>query len=196
MSQADFIFWCLALFTVGSAVATAVSRQIVRSAVWLMFTLAGVAGLYFLLGFEFLGATQMIVYVGGVLVLVVFAVMLTARQSAPAATPSCISWLISLLAAGGLAAVLLTALFSTTWNETATPALPVPRDAGSSDRLALTLVGSTNGETAGLLPAAPGHRKHLVHYLFVFEIVSVHLLVVLIGAAYLARVRSMNRGAA
>ncbi len=79
MTIADFLFWCLALFTAGSAIATTLSTQIVRSAVWLMFTLVGVAGLYFQLGFEFLGATQILIYVGGILVLIIFAVMLTAQ---------------------------------------------------------------------------------------------------------------------
>lgn len=192
MSLADFLFWCLALFTTGSAVATACSGQIVRSAVWLMFTLLGVAGLYFLLGFEFLGATQVIVYVGGVLVLVVFAVMLTARQGG-AAPVSRMQWVVSALAAGGLAGVLLTALLTTEWHEGGAAPLPEARDASAVNRLSLTFAGSTSGEKSGPLPAAPGHRKHIVHYLFAFEIISVYLLVVLIGAAYLARARRIRR---
>ena len=57
----------------------ALSRNIVRAAVWLLFTLIGVRSRYFLLGAEFVGGTQLIVYVGGTLVLVVFGVMLTAQ---------------------------------------------------------------------------------------------------------------------
>ncbi len=61
-----------------------VAQNIVRSAAWLLFTLAGVAGIFFLLGADFVGATQLIVYVGGMLVLVVFGVMLTAQgRSSP-----------------------------------------------------------------------------------------------------------------
>ena len=55
------------------------SRNIVRMAVWLLFTLIGVSLLYFLLGAEFVGAAQLIVYVGGTLVLIVFGMMLTAQ---------------------------------------------------------------------------------------------------------------------
>src|SRR5205809_3189373 len=62
-----------------SAIATVVSQNIVRSATWLLFTLAGTSGIFFLLGADLVGATQLLVYVGGTLVLVVFGVMLTAQ---------------------------------------------------------------------------------------------------------------------
>src|SRR5437879_753165 len=79
MSQATVLFWIIAAFTGLSAVAVLVSQNIVRSAVWLLFTLAGTAGIFFLLGADFVGTTQLIIYVGGILVLVVFGVMLTAQ---------------------------------------------------------------------------------------------------------------------
>src|SRR5437868_3262343 len=79
MSQATVLFWIIAAFTGLSAVAVLVSQNIVRSAVWLLFTLAGTAGVFFLLGADFVAATQLIIYVGGILVLVVFGVMLTAQ---------------------------------------------------------------------------------------------------------------------
>jgi NADH-quinone oxidoreductase subunit J len=196
MSLADFIFWCLALLTAGSAIATAVSTQIVRSAAWLLFTLAGVAGLYFLLGFEFLGSTQLLIYVGGILILVVFAVMLTAQGPFAQMPASRGHWLMVILMGGGLLAVIVTALLSTSWVGFAASPLPVPTDASNSDRLALTFLGSKQGEAAHPLPAAPAKAKHIVHNLFVFEIISVHLLVVLIGAAYLARAKRNRKEAA
>src|SRR5438132_4299357 len=79
MSQATVLFWIIAAFTGLSAVAVLVSQNIVRSAVWLLFTLAGTAGVFFLIGADFVAATQLIIYVGGILVLVVFGVMLTAQ---------------------------------------------------------------------------------------------------------------------
>src|SRR6266404_3189438 len=79
MSQATILFYIIAAFTGLSALAVLVSQNIVRSAVWLLFTLAGTAGVFFLLGADFVGATQLIIYVGGILVLVVFGVMLTAQ---------------------------------------------------------------------------------------------------------------------
>src|SRR2546426_8200778 len=79
MSQATILYWIIAAFTGHSAVAVLVSQNIVRSAVWLLFTLAGTSGIFFLLGADFVAATQLIIYVGGILVLVVFGVMLTAQ---------------------------------------------------------------------------------------------------------------------
>src|SRR5580700_3625268 len=74
-----FAFWVLAAVIAVSAIAVVVSQNIVRAATWLLFTLGGVAGIFFLLGADFVGATQLLVYVGGTLVLVVFGVMLTAQ---------------------------------------------------------------------------------------------------------------------
>src|SRR6476660_5439408 len=73
------LFWCLAVLTSVCAIGVVVTQNIVRSATWLLFTLAGTSGVFFLLGADFVGATQLLVYVGGTLVLVVFGVMLTAQ---------------------------------------------------------------------------------------------------------------------
>src|SRR5258707_2252933 len=73
------LFWLLAALIAVSAVTMVVTQNIVRAATWLLFTLAGVAGIFFLLGADFVGATQLLIYVGGTLVLVVFGVMLTAQ---------------------------------------------------------------------------------------------------------------------
>ena len=64
----------------GSASYVVVSRDIVRTAVGLLFTLTGVAGLYFLLDAEFLAAVQLVIYVGGTLILIIFGVMLTSKS--------------------------------------------------------------------------------------------------------------------
>ena len=74
-----FMFWLLACLTGLCAIATVVSQNIVRSATWLLFTLAGTSGIFFLLGADIVGAIQLLVYVGGTMVLVVFGVMLTAQ---------------------------------------------------------------------------------------------------------------------
>src|SRR5947208_6589151 len=73
------LFYVLAGVIAVSAIAMVVSHNIVRAATWLLFTLSGTAGVFFLLGADFLGATQLLIYVGGTLVLVVFGVMLTAQ---------------------------------------------------------------------------------------------------------------------
>src|SRR6202022_538687 len=74
-----FLFWAIAAMTALCAVAVVVTQNIVRCAAWLLFALAGTSGIFFLLGADFVGATQLLVYVGGTLVLVVFGVMLTAQ---------------------------------------------------------------------------------------------------------------------
>src|SRR3954464_15825487 len=79
MTMSVVLFALVAALTAGSALGVVLSRSVVRAAVWLLFTLIGVSLLYFLLGADFVGATQLIVYVGGTLVLVVFGVMLTAQ---------------------------------------------------------------------------------------------------------------------
>src|SRR5271166_1410974 len=79
MTLPSFLFYTLASVTALCAIAVVVSQNIVRAATWLLFTLGGVAGIFFLLGADFVGATQLLVYVGGTLVLVVFGVMLTAQ---------------------------------------------------------------------------------------------------------------------
>src|SRR6516165_2303735 len=75
----QILFYVLFVLTAASALGVVVSQNIVRAAAFLLFTLGGVAGVFFLLGADFVGATQLIVYVGGTLVLVVFGVMLTAQ---------------------------------------------------------------------------------------------------------------------
>src|SRR4051812_25548092 len=73
------LFYVLAALTGVCALGVVVTQNIVRAAAWLLFALAGVAGIFFLLSADFVGATQLLVYVGGTLVLVVFGVMLTAQ---------------------------------------------------------------------------------------------------------------------
>src|SRR5947207_11205770 len=74
------LFYVFAIMTGASALAVVVSRNIVRTAVALLFTLVGVAGLYFMLNAEFLAAVQLVVYAGGTLILIVFGVMLTSKS--------------------------------------------------------------------------------------------------------------------
>lgn len=79
MSVTLAVFYLLAAVTVVSALGVALSRNVVYSAFALMGALLGVAGLFVLLGADFLGVVQLLVYVGGILVLTLFAVMLTQR---------------------------------------------------------------------------------------------------------------------
>src|SRR5437667_8304340 len=78
--MATALFYLFAIISAASAVWVVASRNIVRTAVALLFTLVGVAGLYFLLSAEFLAAVQLVVYAGGTLILIVFGVMLTSKS--------------------------------------------------------------------------------------------------------------------
>src|SRR5262245_65705456 len=77
MSVGAVVFYVLAAITVGSAGVVVFARSLIYSAFALLFTFFGVGGLYLLLGADFLAATQLLVYVGGILVLLLFGVMLT-----------------------------------------------------------------------------------------------------------------------
>src|SRR4030095_5752091 len=78
-SPGTLVFYGLAALVLGCAALVAFSRNMLHSAFALLGTLAGVAGLYLHLGADFLGITQLLVYVGGILVLLLFAVLLTTR---------------------------------------------------------------------------------------------------------------------
>lgn len=186
MSLALILFVLVATATCMSAVGVVASRNVVRMAVWLLFALIGVALLYFLLGAEFAGAAQLIVYVGGTLVLVVFGVMLTARGPLRELRTSRGEYLVG----GTLGAVLFTLLVVVSL-KVGTP--PGESELPGTGPLGLSFLGvtetspkgSVTGTTDGKLPPP----RTPVAYLLPFEIVSVHLLVVLVGAAYLARAK-------
>src|SRR5271156_2511441 len=93
-----FVFWLIAGLTGLCAIATVVTQNIVRSATWLLFTLAGTSAIFFLLGADFVGSVQLLVYVGGTLILVVFGVMLTAQGPFINMKTSGAEWAISVLA--------------------------------------------------------------------------------------------------
>lgn len=185
-------FAVLALLTGGSAIAVVVSQNIVRSAAWLLFTLAGVAGIYFLIGADFVAGTQLIVYVGGILVLVVFGVMLTAQGPFISMKTGPADWAVGGLVGAALLAILVYSIMTATW--TTREDSRMSDAANSQSSVAIGQAFLSIGEVApeanvtGVRSSNAFSRRRM-GYLFPFEIVSVHLLVVLIGAAYLARAK-------
>ena len=107
MSIPVILFAVIAIATAVSALGVVLSRNIVRAAVWLLFTLIGVSLTYFLLGAEFVGAAQLIVYVGGTLVLVVFGVMLTAQGPLQSLRTRPAEWAVGAVLGTALFALLL-----------------------------------------------------------------------------------------
>ncbi len=77
MDISNIIFYVIAVCMAVFSVLTVTTRSIVRAATYLLFVLFGTAGLYFLLGYTFLGAVQVMVYAGGIIVLYVFSILLT-----------------------------------------------------------------------------------------------------------------------
>src|SRR5215469_1400592 len=108
----EFLFWVIALLTGLCAIATVVSQNIVRSATWLLFTLCGTAAVFFLLGADFVGSTQLLVYVGGTLVLVVFGVMLTAQGPFISMKTGAAEWAVAMIAGLLLYGVLAVSILS------------------------------------------------------------------------------------
>src|SRR5438874_5556116 len=109
MTLHAFLFWTIAATTGFCAVAVVVSQNIVRAATWLLFTLAGASGVFFLLGADLVGAIQLLIYVGGTLILVVFGVMLTAQGPFITMNTSAVEWAMS----GVVGLVLLSVLAAT-----------------------------------------------------------------------------------
>ena len=188
----SFFFLLFALIACIFAVAVVATGNIVRMAGYLIVSLGAVAGLFFLAGADFLGAVQLMVYVGGTMVLLVFGVMLTARGPFVSMKTGGGQWILATVVALALLGILLqTALGVADW------AGPKPTQAArsislkpTSARLGLGLLGVRVDRLEN--PDATT-RQGMSGYFLVFEIISVHLLVVLIGAAYLARAKRRVR---
>jgi NADH-quinone oxidoreductase subunit J len=163
----DFMFVSFAALTVFGALTMVFHRSIVHSVFALVGALFGVAGLYWTLGADFLGATQILLYVGGVTVLLLFAVMLTTRETTRVS-----------LARNALMAPIVGWLGVTLWQAYTGVALVL--GAGG-------VVPTAEPEpTTGAIGVALLERDR---YLLPFEAVSVLLLVVLVGAVVVARRR-------
>lgn len=81
MNAESIIFYVIAFAILVFSVLTVTTKRIIRSAMFLFFTLLGTAGIYFLLGYTFLGSVQVMVYAGGIVVLFVFAILLTSANN-------------------------------------------------------------------------------------------------------------------
>jgi NADH-quinone oxidoreductase subunit J len=162
MGASDVVFWVFAIVTVGSAAVVVLSRTLIYSAFALLFTFFGVAGLYVLLGADFLAATQLLVYVGGILVLLLFGVMLTHRIYDLDLRTETTQFLPGLIVAVGLFVILAATAVRSEWAATPRPPAPTTEEIG---------------------------RLFMGQYLLPFEAASVLLLVALIGAAMIVRRR-------
>ena len=164
LSLQDAFFWLFAAVTVVPGMFVLATRDIVRAACWLLLSLSGFAGLYVLLGADFLAITQIVVYLGGILILILFGVMLTNRDPGVLRRVPRLNFIVpgivsSITLVGAIIAALTPAKFAER---------PVdPRAFASTTReIGIRLT------TDAVLP---------------FELASVLLLAALVGAAYIAR---------
>jgi NADH-quinone oxidoreductase subunit J len=155
------LFYIIAAFTVWAAGVVVFGKNIVRAAVALIFCFCGVAALYVLLDAEFLAAVQVLIYVGGITILLLFAIMLTSRLSSGTLRVVNDQAPLSALAALGLLAGLIYASVRGIGLLAGPPQLP---------------------ETTPFLG-----RALLTTHALPFEVVSVLLLAALVGAIVLAR---------
>lgn len=211
----QMLFWVFAILTCGGAVAVVATQNVVRMAFWLVVSLGSVSALFFLLHADFLGAAQLLIYVGGTVVLLVFGVMLTASGPYVQIKTSPAEAILGGAVGTLLLFVLVSSISKVDWGDVSgrIPGVTaVGRDKALANRADEEFVNTKStaarealtaseqqGRTVRQLgisflglrpdrvsksgqPLAPG-------YLLPFEIISIHLLVVLIGAAYLARAK-------
>lgn len=157
----DLIFYLFAAITLLSAFLVVTSRNIVHAAFYLLFTFFGVAGIYVLLGADFVAIVQLIVYVGGILILLLFGVMITNKITQVDIKTGTVQTLPAAIGVGLFTGVLGAVILNTDWRV-------VDSEFPQST---LSALGS-------LL---------INEYVLIFELLGILLLVALIGAASMAR---------
>jgi NADH:ubiquinone oxidoreductase subunit 6 (subunit J) len=157
---ADALFWIFAAVLIGSALLVVTMRDIIRCGLAMMVCFGSLAGIYVILGAPLLAATQVIVYIGGISVLILFAIMLTQTKDAPSRLVFQTQALPAAIASIVIAIVIALAIGATDWGEAA-------------KRLRL----ATADLSAALFNG----------YVLPFEMVSVLLLAAVVGGVYLAK---------
>ncbi len=157
----EIIFYLFVAITVGSACVVVFSRKLTYAVFALLGTFFGVAGLYVFLEADFLAAVQLLIYVGGVLVLLLFGVMLTGRIVDVRISHGSANRIVGGVAALCIAGILGVVVFTTAWN---------------------TVGSRTISDTVATIG-----NLFMTKWLLPFEVASVLLLAALIGAAMLAR---------
>jgi NADH:ubiquinone oxidoreductase subunit 6 (subunit J) len=188
----DGAFWIFALTTVAGALMVVISQNVVRMAFWLILSLGATAGLFFSLNADFVGSAQLLIYVGGTLVLLIFGVMLTASGPFVKIKTSPGEGILAGLVGALLLSLILYSACDVNWETTGQFDSPgklsrgfnAPAEGNTTRPLGLSFLGARPDRDLG-----SKEGRLTSGYLLPFEIVSVHLLVVLVGAAYLARAK-------
>jgi len=164
MEGSTIIFYLLATLTLVSGLLAVTSRQIFRAAIYLLFSLIGIAGLYFWLQYEFIAAVQIVVYVGGIVVLIIFSIFLTQKSGEKMPQQKMGRQLFAALAAFCGLALILVQLYQHKFIGT-TEAAVEPTVVNIGNQMLGTEVGG---------------------YALPFEVVSILLLAALIGCIVIA----------
>jgi NADH-quinone oxidoreductase subunit J len=154
-------FWVLSVLLVGSALAVVLSKNLFHAVLWLALALTGTAGIFLLLNAEFLAAVQLLLYAGGIITIVVFAIVVTERLVGER-----LSQTNRGVVSGALAAVALLGIIVSTLMQRELPSTPLPQ---LSD---LTRLMGAQVLTTFVLP---------------FELLALLMLVAMLGAIYFAR---------
>ena len=157
----EVVFYLFAAMTIASAAIVVFARNLIYSGFGLLFTFLGVAAFYVYLGADFLAAAQMVIYVGGILVLLLFGVMLTHKLYDLNIKAETYQVLPSLLVVLAVFITLVGVMVKTTWH--------------------------THGERALNPTTAEIGQLFMKDYILPFEIASIFLLIALIGAAMIVR---------
>jgi NADH-quinone oxidoreductase subunit J len=161
MTLYDVIFYLFAAITLFSAIFVVTTRNIIHSAFCLLFTFFGVAGIYVLLGADFIAVVQIMVYVGGILVLILFGVMLTNKITNVEIRTGTVQMLPASIGVGVFMGAVIAAMIWTDWkSEPAQLPLSTMKDLGT------ILINQ---------------------YVLIFELLGILLLIALIGSASIAR---------
>jgi NADH-quinone oxidoreductase subunit J len=186
MDAVNLVFWIFGLITCGSALVVAASPRLIHGVFGLFFCFFGVAGLYAVLGADFLAAVQVVIYIGGILVLLIFGVVLTHRRTEAQLPNPVTNWKpTTILCLLVLVLVLTTPAW---WRPAGGPTLVTHDgnliDGGGPARGSVGLrdVRPHVGNTTGLI------GLHLLTtYVVAFEVASIVLLMAMLGAATIAR---------
>jgi NADH:ubiquinone oxidoreductase subunit 6 (subunit J) len=176
MSLVQAMFYAMAFITLGSALVVALGKNLVRSIFMFFVTLFGLAGLYVLALADFVAVTQVVIYVGGILVLILFAFMLSGKESLAVVqqqkTPYVtLKKLPAFLLAALFLIVMLNMVFKSDVNN-----LPWVKVAIQSKNV-VPVNGTINNIGISLM----------TRYLLPFEVISILLMIALVGAAHLSR---------
>jgi NADH-quinone oxidoreductase subunit J len=166
-----FFFYAFALLTLGGGIVTITRRNAVQSAIALIVSLMGVAGLYLMQQAEFLFAVQIVLYIGGIMVLFLFVIMLVNLDEAARQRQFNRQWWLAIACLAGVVAEVVYV------STKGAAAFPWPKPAGSAG-------AQTAGNTEMIADVL------FSEYLLPFEIASVLLLVAVIGSVFMARKRS------